>query len=419
MDTLTTIRSLTEVIGKYHRDGYLHLDIKPANILVIPETREHIILFDFDSVIRKEQAKEAAFLSYTQNWAAPEQIVPSMHGNICEATDLFAIGEVLFKKLMGRHSTDRERRPSCAYQELRECPRLKGADERMIRGLAKLFRNTLCSNAKRRWQSAQELLNTLENLLELARQKHVLCASNIIPKSFFIGRDAELRQIHEKLNQCKVLFLTGMGGIGKSELAKNYAKKYAQDYDTQVFAFYSGSLLTTMTDDSYVSISEFGQIKDESTEEYFEQKLGELRELCTAKTLLVLDNMNQDEFDADEARRWKMILDLPCKLLITSRCSEWELEQLPVLNLSEETGMELFRKHYRQSLPQSQEIAARELLTFLGNQTMAVEMAAKQLQASAEFPSELLERLKTSTLSKMGGGRIQLSGQNAENGGKT
>lgn len=408
VSTLTTIRSLAKVIGKYHRDGYLHLDIKPANILVLPETREHIILFDFDSVIRKDQARETAFLSYTQNWAAPEQIVPSMHRNICEATDLFAIGEILFTKLMGRHSTDRERRPSCAYQELRERPKLKGVDERVIRGLADLFHNTLCSSVKRRWQSAQELLNALENLLELAKQKHVLCSSNIAPKSFFIGRDAELRQIHEKLNQYRVLFLTGMGGIGKSELAKNYAKTYNRDYDTQVFAFYSGSLLTTMTDDSYVSISEFGQIKDESTEEYFERKLGKLRELCAAQnTLLILDNMDQDEFDTDEARRWRMILELPCTLLVTSRCSGWEREQLSVQNLSDETGMELFRKHYQHPLSQSQETAAGELLTVLGNHTMAVEMAAKQLYASAEFPSELLERLKASTLSKMGKEKVR------------
>lgn len=80
VDTLTTIRSLTEVIGKYHRDGYLHLDIKPANILVIPEAREHIILFDFDSVIRKEQAKEAAFLSYTQNWPRRSRSFPPCTG---------------------------------------------------------------------------------------------------------------------------------------------------------------------------------------------------------------------------------------------------------------------------------------------------------------------------------------------------
>ena len=47
-------KSLTELIGKYHRNGYLHLDIKPENIFLLPETEEHVVLFDVDSVIRIE-----------------------------------------------------------------------------------------------------------------------------------------------------------------------------------------------------------------------------------------------------------------------------------------------------------------------------------------------------------------------------
>ena len=45
-------------IQKYHENGYLHLDIKPNNIFIFPETAQHIQLFDFDSVITIEELKQ-------------------------------------------------------------------------------------------------------------------------------------------------------------------------------------------------------------------------------------------------------------------------------------------------------------------------------------------------------------------------
>ncbi len=42
--------ALAKTIKSYHKNGYLHLDIKPENILKLPETNEMVILFDFGSI---------------------------------------------------------------------------------------------------------------------------------------------------------------------------------------------------------------------------------------------------------------------------------------------------------------------------------------------------------------------------------
>ena len=39
---LKTVRTLANVIAQYHKNGYLYLDIKPENFLVLPETRDLI-----------------------------------------------------------------------------------------------------------------------------------------------------------------------------------------------------------------------------------------------------------------------------------------------------------------------------------------------------------------------------------------
>ena len=49
------------------------------------------------------------------------------------------------------------------------------------------------------------------------------------PRPFFTGREEEIRQIAEILEKEHVLFLQGMGGIGKSELAKGYAQAFGID----------------------------------------------------------------------------------------------------------------------------------------------------------------------------------------------
>ena len=68
---LKRIEAITKVVGSYHENGLLHLDIKPDNIFVLPETVELVQMFDFDSVIKKSDVTSASFLSYT----LPEHLI--------------------------------------------------------------------------------------------------------------------------------------------------------------------------------------------------------------------------------------------------------------------------------------------------------------------------------------------------------
>ena len=108
-DLLRRMKALAQHIGHYHNRGYLHLDIKPQNIYAIPETPEMVMMFDFDSVVPQTDIKKMVQLSYTDSWAAPEQTMDKYREAICPATDLFAIGEIIFCRIMGRHSTFDER----------------------------------------------------------------------------------------------------------------------------------------------------------------------------------------------------------------------------------------------------------------------------------------------------------------------
>lgn len=87
-DILKTALALSKVVGKYHNSGYLHLDIKPSNFLVIPETRELVVLFDMDSVTSMDDIKNenVRCVPYSKGWAAPEQMQGQI-AKLCPATD--------------------------------------------------------------------------------------------------------------------------------------------------------------------------------------------------------------------------------------------------------------------------------------------------------------------------------------------
>ena len=71
---------------------------------LIPETKEQMVLFDFDSMVRKEKYRHSQmvghFLCRTvmrhRNWCVENA------KKICEATDVYAIGAIAFYKLFGR-----------------------------------------------------------------------------------------------------------------------------------------------------------------------------------------------------------------------------------------------------------------------------------------------------------------------------
>ena len=57
------------------------------------------------------------------------------------------------------------------------------------------------------------------------------------PCRHFIGRDKELEELYTMLEENRHVFLCGIAGIGKSELAKAYAKHYKKHYTNILYVF--------------------------------------------------------------------------------------------------------------------------------------------------------------------------------------
>lgn len=104
-------------------------------------------------------------------------------------------------------------------------------------------------------------------------------------RDIFDGRDYLLEKIETSFSEGKnALFLEGIGGIGKSELAKQYALRHKNDYDTIIFATYISSLCKLLCDPSAICIEGLEQTQDEDEETFFRENF-RFCVLCQANVL--------------------------------------------------------------------------------------------------------------------------------------
>jgi len=89
------IRQLANVIQYIHARGYLHLDIKPENILIRPDGR--LVLIDFDLALpRKRFFKKLNKVSGTTAYVPPETLV---NHTADDRADIYAFGICCYEML--------------------------------------------------------------------------------------------------------------------------------------------------------------------------------------------------------------------------------------------------------------------------------------------------------------------------------
>ncbi|MCD8118334.1 MAG: hypothetical protein LUE29_02365 [Lachnospiraceae bacterium] len=104
-DIISVLNKLLDALECFHRSGYLHLDISPDNILLLPT---QALLIDYNSIwdTRDAAGREFAF-SEKAGYSAPEVSLRHL-SDIGPATDLYSVCAVFFRMLAGRPLSENE-----------------------------------------------------------------------------------------------------------------------------------------------------------------------------------------------------------------------------------------------------------------------------------------------------------------------
>lgn len=211
-------------------------------------------------------------------------------------------------------------------------------------------------------------------------------------RAVFEGRQGLIEKIHNTFLSGKTaIFLEGIGGIGKSELAKQYAASYRDFYDTVVFAAYQDSLCSIFCNDEIVHIENLRpRESEEQPHTYFERKLRALRAFGNEKILLIIDG-----FDVDQDADLSSLLDGNYRVLITTRNAHPGFTTINVDAISDEAVLlQIFEKNYGSPLDCDDRAFLPEIFQMVEHHTYTIELVAKQMAASFLSTAEMLRQLR-------------------------
>lgn len=165
-ETARLAAKIAKVLDHAHQQGFIHRDVKPANILL--DLHGQPYLTDFGIAVRREELLgESRQSSGTLAYMSPEQILGKP---VDSRSDIYSLGVVLFEMLTGKRPSDDD--PTRSLREQALSPvlvslRLQGVPAQ----LEQICQKCLQEKPEDRYATANEVAVSLNDLLQPSRAK--------------------------------------------------------------------------------------------------------------------------------------------------------------------------------------------------------------------------------------------------------
>ena len=242
------------------------------------------------------------------------------------------------------------------------------------------------------------------NKLKYPEPKHLLRAE---PSHFcnFLenSRDNELEKMDKLFESTNLVFLYGIRGIGKTELAIEWGRKH---YNTYIVTFHNSIIDTVIsmnfTDYIYVPSNE-SLSAIEQKEENFQNRLNILRKEYSYATIIIDDFYDENRTFGEicSTKDFTDLINLDTKFIFTTRYEITE-HSIEVKELDENKLLKLIKSHYPIINEESEDISLRKLIREVDYHTITVDLIGKTLRDSyGEItPTNLLKLFRSHDLNK-------------------
>ncbi len=165
--TAEIVRAVALSLDHAHRAGLCHRDVKPENILVDGDGRPHLLDFGLARPFAaKRRITRPGQLVGTPAYMAPEQARGST-GTLGPATDIYALGAVLYRAIVGRPPFEAENVYELLQKVLFDAPESPRAIRPSLHPeLARIALRCLDKDPARRYPTARELADELRRFVD-------------------------------------------------------------------------------------------------------------------------------------------------------------------------------------------------------------------------------------------------------------
>lgn len=411
---VTLTKQIAQILKRIHREGYLYLDTKPDNVLVLDSYATRVQLFDLDSLIRMDSNGQGASVdprsvrvSFSKGFAAIELQTGKVK-RLGPHTDVYGVGALLFYLLFGTTPTAMDCEASTNYDFSKSIYANETYQDKLFAALVDFFHNALANFYLDRYQSMDQVIEALAAIEALSDPSKPYIRSTVIPTNIsVVGRQTEIRALRcwYDCADSPCLFVSGMGGIGKSTLVRAFLNQHRESFDNVLYLSYNGSLLRTLTDDNIAFISTVEKSPKENLEEYYRRKLRAFREIVTGTaSLLVIDNypgeINQDLAD---------IIDIGWKVILIGRKApaSKDYSELRVDALADQADLyQLFESNLDAKLQGDDYLHLDNIIRQVDGHTLVLELIAKQVSSSYLTMAEASQLVDTHGFSGMAAEKI-------------
>ena len=412
---------LLKALNAIHEAGYIHGDIQDGN-LFFSDARLNRgdlgfgCLIDFGCARELEAdgftpAIRSRVICSTQGFVPPECILKNDgHLRLGKSTDIYSCGRLLLFLLTGktfcRNGRDEIHRNPALKQLLPSDCRKISCSRRAMETVNSILARALRNDPEERYQDAADMLADLEYLEQLSREPRYLLPANLATTDYFVphSRDAELASLSRILAYESPVWIRGLGGMGKTELAVAFARQEQHRCGCPAFLIqYHGSLRETVADLNFTGYEFHPARKSMTPQEITEQKYTEKIEILreySSDTILVIDNLYDPKKKFSEIRaepEYRDLIGLSCRIVITTRYNTPDTPGIEIQPLTEPHLLEMMRYICGNSVSEADLLS---LIRAVGHHTLMVGLVAKTIRKRTGItPPKLLDALSGQNLS--------------------
>ena len=223
------------------------------------------------------------------------------------------------------------------------------------------------------------------------------------PTGYFVpdSRNEVFRQIDDAFTRSNIVFLSQIGGYGRSTAARKYAETHSENYKTiYLFPFFSGSLRRFLLDGVQIMNLNEQAFSGMSETDILKKKVKILKKL-DRDTLLIVPGVTPDE--QDDRFLFDLLGSIGCRVLFITQSNTKALMQtfpvIPVGRMEERCLKELFFNYYECSEAEQTHLAEPLTRFFdsVDGHTKTVELTASAISdewgVSADETEEILKRI--------------------------